>query len=407
MLARTQSSPALPTSTESARRIILAFIEPPIPFGNAAARWFYVLLRELVNRGHNVTAFVAGTQPAELEQAASLFPTPNYDLRPYPFPIRSGLKAKFESFRRPYSFMFSEHFKRDLKHELSKGFDILHLEQLSAGWLGLEHVQRSLLHIHFLYSIDLADADLGWTSRFQKYQMCQTERKLIRQYPLVTTLSERLADQIQVISPREHVPVIPLGIDVASYRFIPDQDRTVEPVVSVIGNMSWYPSYSAAVRLVTRLWPAIKQQIPAARLEIVGRDAKQRLAVYVGMPDVCIEENVPDIVPYFERAGVMLYAPGCGSGTKVKVQEAFCQGVPVVTTTEGVEGLFAQDGIHAGVCDDDEGLINRCIELLRSIPLQNRFRKAARELIKARCDVNSTIDRLEHVYRHIPWRPSV
>ncbi len=28
-------------------RIVLVFLEAPVPFGNAAARWFYVLLKEL------------------------------------------------------------------------------------------------------------------------------------------------------------------------------------------------------------------------------------------------------------------------------------------------------------------------------------------------------------------------
>ena len=31
-------------------RIVIVILEAPVPFGNAAARWFYVLLRELVAR---------------------------------------------------------------------------------------------------------------------------------------------------------------------------------------------------------------------------------------------------------------------------------------------------------------------------------------------------------------------
>lgn len=382
-------------------RIILVLIEPPLPFGNAAARWFYVVLRELVERGHDVTAFATGNRQDELDQAAQLFPAPKYDLRLYPVPHRSGLKAKIETLRKPYSFMFSNEIKKDLKAELDLGFDVLHLEQLSAGWLGLEHVDKALLHIHFLYSVDLEDVNLGWKSRLAKYQMCATERKLIRSYPNVTTLSERLSDRIRKISPRSTVPIIPLGIDSSNYRFIPDSSRTVQPIVSLIGSMNWYPSYSAALRLITRLWPKIKEQIPEARLEIVGREAKKQLAAYVGHNDIQIEENVPDTLPYFQRAGVMLYAPSQGSGTKVKIQEAFCQGVPVVTTSEGVEGMPAQDGIHAGICEDDAGLVARCVELLQSASLQNRYRKAALELVKSHCDVGPSVDRLELAYKQV------
>ena len=47
-------------------RIVLVMIEPPLPFGNAAARWYYVLLRGLVARGHRVTAFAACSKPGEI-----------------------------------------------------------------------------------------------------------------------------------------------------------------------------------------------------------------------------------------------------------------------------------------------------------------------------------------------------
>ena len=40
-------------------RALLVMIEPPLPIGNVVARWFYVLLRELLARIHRMTAFAA------------------------------------------------------------------------------------------------------------------------------------------------------------------------------------------------------------------------------------------------------------------------------------------------------------------------------------------------------------
>ena len=54
------------------RRIVMAMIEPPLPFGSAAARWYYVLLKGLVERGHRVTAFAACSKPEEIEKTAML-----------------------------------------------------------------------------------------------------------------------------------------------------------------------------------------------------------------------------------------------------------------------------------------------------------------------------------------------
>src|SRR5689334_8333920 len=106
-------------------------LEPPLPFGNAAARWYYVMLRELVRRGHRVSAFAACSKPDEIAPARELFPSPDYDLRCYPMSARRGLLASLQTFRRPYSYLFSPELRRDLWMELrQREFDVLHLEQL-------------------------------------------------------------------------------------------------------------------------------------------------------------------------------------------------------------------------------------------------------------------------------------
>jgi len=142
-------------------RVVLVMIEPPLPFGNAAARWYYVLLRELVARGHRTTAFAACSKAREMDEARILFPAPEYDLRVYPFPHRPGLNAKLETLRRPFSYMFGPDLKADLARELAAGYDVLHLEQLSSGWVGLRHAGKAVVNVHFLYSIDLAEAGTG------------------------------------------------------------------------------------------------------------------------------------------------------------------------------------------------------------------------------------------------------
>ena len=385
-------------------RIILVMVEAPLPSGNPAARWYYVLFRSLVERGHQVIAFAASSKTSEIEEACRLFPAPQYDLRVYPFPPRSGARSKWESFRRPYSYMFSPELKQALAHELRNGFDVLHLESLSSGWVGLNHVDRAVVNVHFLYAIDLEEAE---NSRVEKWLMRKAERQLLRSYPHIITLSDRLAARIRQIQPQAEVAVVPLGIDSSLYPFIPDERRTTDPVISVIGNMGWYPSRSAADRLLDRLWPEIKQRVPEARVQVVGWEARKALSRHIGQPGVTILEDVPDIRPYFEGTGVLVYAPGRGSGMKVKILESFGYGIPVVTTSEGVEGLQAVDGIHAGICDDDAGLIDRTVTLLRDPSRQHRQRAAARRLLETDCGPSPTVDALESVYRSFLPRQGV
>ncbi len=200
------------------------------------------------------------------------------------------------------------------------------------------------------------------------------------------------------INPSATIDTVPIGIDIDRYPFILDSQRTNEPILSVIGSMNWHPSRSAAVRLLRQLWPEIKRRVPAARVQIVGWSARSSLSEFVDMPDVTIVENVPDTRPYFERTGVMLYAPARGSGMKIKILEAFAYGVPVVTTNEGVEGIPAIDGVHASVAEDDAGLIERAVNLLQNTQQQNRQRAEGRQLLERHCGPAPTIDAIEAIY---------
>jgi glycosyltransferase involved in cell wall biosynthesis len=86
---------------------------------------------------------------------------------------------------------------------------------------------------------------------------------------------------------------------------------------------------------------------------------------------------------------------------KVKVMEAFALGTPVVTTAEGVEGIPAQDGVHAGICEDDPGLIERTVELLNNPSRQQAQCIKARQLLESYCSPRVTLEQIEQVYEAI------
>jgi polysaccharide biosynthesis protein PslH len=383
-------------------KIILVMIEPPLPFGNAAARWFYVLLKGLVDRGHHVTAFASCSKPADMAKARDLFPAPIYDLRCYPIEERKGWKTKLETLHRPYSYIFSPQLQNDLSEVLQQPFDILHLEDLWSGWLGTDYRSKSLLNIHYQFSIDgTFQNPNNLKQRLQGWLTQVAETRLLRSFPHITTLSDRLKQSIAQVSPQSSIYTVPLGIDPSLYPFIDQPPINSVPTVGLIGSFNWTPTYTAAERLINRLWPQIKQQIPNAKLQIVGRAAKDALGQYSHLPDITLYPDVPDTLPYFQSSDVLLYAPAAGSGMKVKVMEAFALGTPVVTTTEGIEGLPAQDGVHAGVCDEDQGLIERTVQLLLQPQQRQQQRRQARQLLESYCGPKTTIDQLEAVYTSV------
>jgi polysaccharide biosynthesis protein PslH len=387
-------------------RIIIVMPDLPLPFGNAAARWFYVLFKGLVERGHDVTALAACSKPDDIEPAKSLFPATAFDLRCFPHQRWAGLSAKLRMIRQPYSYVYSHEMRQTLAAELSRGFDILHLEQLWSGWLGLDRIKQALLNVHYLFSIDLADTPTRTLAeRIRRMNALRAERSLLRRFSNISTLSPRLSSAVQTANPGARVYTVPLGLDLSLYPFLENPPEHESPVLSLVGSFNWQPTYSAGQRLMTRLWPQIKQRVPHARLQLVGRCAHQRFQHYEALPDVTIHEDVPDTKPYFYGSDVMLYAPSAGSGMKVKVMEAFAYGTPVVTNPDGVEGMPAVDGMHAGIAEDDAGLIERAVELLRRPDRRATQRSAARELLEQHCSPGVTLNQLESVYAGMATKP--
>jgi len=115
-------------------RILLVLNEAPLPFGHALGRWYSVLLRGLVERGHRVTAYAPCANPDDLRRIRELFAPPVFDLRLYPFPERHSVWGKLRTLRRPFSYMIHSDLRRDLGKEI--GWDVLHLEGIWSGWLG-------------------------------------------------------------------------------------------------------------------------------------------------------------------------------------------------------------------------------------------------------------------------------
>ncbi len=382
-------------------RILLVMIEPPLPFGNAPSRWFYVLLNGLVERGHRVTAFASCSKPEQIEQARQIFPAARFDLRCFPNPARKDWRAKWDTIRQPHSYMFGPDLREALRSTAEEEFDILHLEQSWSGWLGSDYVDRALVNVHHLVSIDL-EYDRGattWRERLGYLRMFRAEKRVLRPFKFIRACSPRLVEPIRQINPGAEITTVPVGVDPSQYDF-PREERSRQgpPTIGLIGSMGWYPSYSAAVRLITRLWPEIKRRLPDAQLRIAGWSARSALHDYLELPGVQIEENVPSSRGFFQQLSVFLYAPSRGSGMKIKTLEAMAYGIPVVTTSEGIEGLPAEDGVHAGICEDDAGLVERVVKVLSDPSIRDRQRTVARKLIEDHCGPRPTVDAIERIY---------
>ncbi|GHH23445.1 glycosyltransferase [Streptomyces rubradiris] len=128
------------------------------------------------------------------------------------------------------------------------------------------------------------------------------------------------------------------------------------------GSFDWAPNTDAARWLTADILPLVRERIPHARVVLAGASTPE-VAALAG-PHVEVTGAVPDMTPHLRDADLVMVPLRVGSGTRIKILEAFAHGVPVVSTTIGAEGLDVVAGEHLAIADTAEGLARHCADLL-------------------------------------------
>jgi glycosyltransferase involved in cell wall biosynthesis len=150
------------------------------------------------------------------------------------------------------------------------------------------------------------------------------------------------------------------------------------PVVLFHGTLRYPPNADAARWLVGRIAPALRELVPDVHVRLVGLGNPGLVSLH-NPPVTTVVGPVPDIVTELSRADLIVVPIRFGSGTRVKIIEAFAHRIPVASTTLGAEGLGVDDGRHLLLADTAQGLASACARLLTEPDLRQRLVDAAHE----------------------------
>ena len=198
---------------------------------------------------------------------------------------------------------------------------------------------------------------------------------------------------------RSKISIIPITIDCSTLQPVNRVNGSTE--ILTVGTL-FYPPNADGVRWFLReIFPLVKTQTPAAHLTIIGpRPPKDILRSATENPQsVKITGYVPALLPYFECAAMMVVPVRAASGMRVRILEALARGIPVVTTTTGVEGIDAINGEHLLVADEPREFANAVVRLMRDRDLGERLGRNGRRLIEEKYESHVVLPELEKVYQ--------
>ena len=380
-------------------RVVIASDALPLPFGRADARWLYVLASELARRSIDVTCVSCTSEPEEpVDEAEKLAAERGFHLRHVPKRLsESRLRRNAEAALRPKTELRRvDALRTALLDELRAGYDVLHLEHPQLGWAA-DEFPRSVVYLHHLELVDWEGRPyLSLRERRTFMQLRRSERRVLSRTRRLVVASRRLQAEVRRFRAGDDVPVVPVALDPSLYDLVPARP---DPVVGVIGTMDWYPSRSAAERVLTAIWPSIAAERPDAKLVVAGWNAGRHLGYLFPIPGATLVGPVPHPRDFFSRISVLLYPPPRGSGMKIKVLEALAYGVPAVTNGEGAEGLDVVGSTPVAEAESDAEFTRTTLDLLADPERREALRGAGRSAIEDHFSPVPAVDRLLETYR--------
>ena len=329
--------------------------EPPYLEAGAAGRCAAGLLKGLRENDRVQLSAIA----ASLSRARNGAPPPGIDVEIISVPPQDRLQAWSDLARRPLGYLSRGEFGERVR-ELAMTADVLHLDQTQTAWCNLGSDVPSLLHLHYLARLDMPRLPMNLRKALVRFGVGAAQRQAAERHRFLVANSSEVASELRRETPSADVTVIPLVLDPDHYRPLLDER---EPVVGFIGTAGWPMTWAAAQRLVERVWPLVRQELPKARLHVAGR-GMDALGLHPAADGVEIRGEVPSGAEFMRNVSVLLFPAVAGSGTKVKVLEAIASGVPVVTTALGAEGVAENDGVVV-VPDEDDALARATVAILQ------------------------------------------
>jgi len=203
------------------------------------------------------------------------------------------------------------------------------------------------------------------------------QKSISRSVGAVAVCSPLDADRLGV----ENACVVPNGYEEG----VPPVGRaevSLPPTVLLAGVLYYPPNADGAKWLVSQVLPRLRATVPDVRLRLVGATWPPVQDLH-DPPAVTVVGRVPEMLPELRQADVIAVPIRYGSGTRVKILEAFAHRIPVVSTTLGAEGLEVEHERHLLLADTPDQFAVSLSRILEDTALRVRLADAGEQLFRS------------------------
>lgn len=209
---------------------------------------------------------------------------------------------------------------------------------------------------------------------------------------LVTLASPIDARRVRARHDRVPVETIPNFVrEVGPVPPAPGRDNLV-----YVGNLTYAPNVDAVRSLVEQVLPAVQEARPNASVTLVGPN-DDRVADLAELPGVTVVGPVPDVSDWYAGADAVVIPLTVGSGTRIKVIEAFAHRRPVIATPAAVAGLEVSHGREVLIGEHAGALAQLTNQVLSEPALAGDLVDAAFETFRATYSAGAVVPLIQRL----------
>ncbi len=241
-----------------------------------------------------------------------------------------------------------------------------HLPAPSARHVVVVHDVLSQSYERFFEASAAAPLPQRLLARWRRFIVARDERRVYSKADVAVTFSAKDVDVIHrcagAAAPARVVRPPLAGVESAEHA---DPGTTTAPVVLFVGAFDRSVNADAAEWAATEILPIVRARHPRVRFVFAGANPTPRMhELAADLDAVEVTGRVETLDPYYADAAAVLVPLRSGAGVKFKTVEAMVRGIPVVSTTVGVEGIV-DDRLHVfAVADEAEALARGVIAVL-------------------------------------------
>lgn len=286
----------------------------------------------------------------------------------------------------------------------SEKFDVVQMEYTPMGQYVSEIGQTaSVINVHdlihltterFARNLPFSRKKLEWLA---DSLVCKRyELDLYSRFNYTLTLSQNMKNRLLELNDSLNIAVVEPGVDIPSAQ--KKHSQGISKNLIFMGAMWRDENIDAVLYFYRNIFGRIREEIPDVELHIVGGSPCQEVKSLASDPNVIVSGYVKDLLPCYLKADVSIAPMRVAGGIMCKILDAMAAGLPVITTSQGNEGINAKANEQIIIADDPEEYANRTIEMLRDGNRRKIMGQSGVDFVRTNFNWEKVIKKTESIY---------